>query len=170
MRTNHVKAKLAKGEVSLGAWLAIPSVTIARMMARQGFDWVVVDAEHGPQTPYLMSAMVATIADSGTCAPIVRVPQASVDWFKWSLDAGAWGIVVPMVNTAEEARQAVDWCKYPPTGNRSLGGAFAGYSFGTTDRNRYFQEINDQMLVIVQIESAQALQNLDAILSVPGVD
>src|SRR6266704_1763148 len=170
MRTNQVKEKLKRGEPALGAWLSLPGVPSARIMARLGFDWLVVDMEHTAHNPVLMADMVATIADAGTSAPIVRVPGNSVEWYKWSLDAGAWGIVVPMVNTSEEAQQAVSWSKYPPTGTRSIGGAFAAYSFGTTDRNRYFQEVNDQMLVIVQIESAQALQNLDAILSVPGVD
>src|SRR5437016_5973624 len=170
MRTNQVKEKLKRGEPALGAWLSLPSVPSARIMARLGFDWLVVDMEHSAQNPVLMADMVATIADAGTCAPIVRVPQASVNWFKWALDAGAWGVVVPMVNTREEAQQVVSWCKYPPVGTRSIGGAFAPYGFGTTDRDRYYQQANDQILVIVQIESPQALHNLDAILSVPGVD
>jgi 4-hydroxy-2-oxoheptanedioate aldolase len=170
LRTNHVKAKLKRGEPSLGAWLSIPSVPLARLMARQGFDWLLVDGEHGAQNPTMVADMVAAIADSGTCVPFVRVPRNGVEWFKWALDAGAWGVVVPMVNTREEAEQAVSWSKYPPLGTRSIGGIFAPYGFGVTDRAAYAQAVNDEIMVIVQVESAEALRNLDEILSVPGVD
>jgi 4-hydroxy-2-oxoheptanedioate aldolase len=114
--------------------------------------------------------MVASIADAGTSAPMVRVPTNSVEWFKWALDAGAWGVVVPMVNTREEAQCAVECAKYPPLGVRSIGGAFGPYGFGITDWSSYARAANDETMVIVQIESAQALQNLDDILSVPGID
>jgi 4-hydroxy-2-oxoheptanedioate aldolase len=170
MRTNQVKEKLKRGEPVLGAWLSLPSVPSARIMARLGFDWLVVDMEHSAQNPVLMGDMVATIADAGTCAPIVRVPTNSVEWFKWALDAGAWGVVVPMVNTREEAQRAVEFSKYPPLGARSIGGAFGPYGFGITDWPDYARTANDEIIVIVQIESALALENLDGILSAPGID
>lgn len=170
MRTNEVKEKLIRGEPALGAWLSFASVATARVMARLGFDWLVVDMEHSAQSPILMADMVATIADAGTCAPIVRVPSNSVEWFKWALDAGAWGVVVPMVNSRAEAQRAVEFSKYPPLGNRSIGGIFGPYGFGTTDWPRYAQVANDEIIMIIQIESAQALQNLDEILAVPGID
>ncbi len=170
MRTNQVKEKLKHGEPVLGAWLSLPSVPSARIMARLGFDWLVVDMEHSAQNPVLMGDMVATIADAGTCAPIVRVPTNSVEWFKWALDAGAWGVVVPMVNTREEAQRAVEFSKYPPLGARSIGGAFGPYGFGITDWPDYARTANNEIIVIVQIESALALENLGSILSVPGID
>src|SRR5438876_4907317 len=170
MRTNQVKEKLKRGEPALGAWLSLPSVPSARIMARLGFDWLVVDMEHSAQNPVLMADMVATIADAGTCAPIVRIPGNSVEWFKWALDAGAWGVVVPMVNTREEAQRAVEYAKYPPAGARSIGGAFGPYGFGITDWPEYARMANDEIIVIVQIESAQGLQHVDEILSVPGID
>lgn len=170
MRTNHVKAKLKQGEPTLGAWLSLPNVSAARIMARLGFDWLVVDMEHSAQNPALMAEMVATIADAGTCAPLVRVPGHGVEWFKWALDAGAWGIVVPMVGTREEAQRVIDYVKYPPSGSRSIGGAFGPYGFGITDWSEYAQTANEETLVAVQIESVQALENLDGILAVPGID
>ena len=170
MRTNAVKEKLKQGEPALGAWLSLPSIPSARIMARLGFDWLVVDMEHTAHNAVLMADMVATIADAGTCAPIVRVPTNSVEWYKWALDAGAWGVVVPMVNTREEAQRAVEHAKYPPVGTRSIGGAFGPYGFGITDWPSYAQTANDAILVAIQIESMQALQNLDEILSVPGID
>jgi 4-hydroxy-2-oxoheptanedioate aldolase len=170
MRTNQVKEKLQRGEPALGAWLSLPNVPSARIMARLGFDWLVVDMEHSAHNPVLMAEMVATIVDAGTCAPIVRVPANSVEWFKWALDAGAWGVVVPMVNTREEAQRAVEYAKYPPRGTRSIGGAFGPYGFGITDWPEYARAANDETLVIVQIESVPALQHLDDILSVAGID
>jgi 4-hydroxy-2-oxoheptanedioate aldolase len=170
MRTNQVKEKLKRGEPVLGAWLSLPSVPSARIMARLGFDWLVVDMEHSAQNPVLMADMVATIADAGTCAPFVRIPANGVEWFKWALDAGAWGIMVPMINTREEAQRVVEYAKYPPLGNRSIGGAFGPYGFGITDKSDYAQAANDEIIVTIQVESKQALENLDDILSVPGID
>jgi 4-hydroxy-2-oxoheptanedioate aldolase len=170
MRTNHVKEKLKRGEPALGGWLSLPSVFSARIMARLGFDWLSVDMEHSAQNPILVAEMIATIADAGTSAPFVRIPYNSVEWFKWVLDAGAWGVIVPMVNTREEAQRAVEWSRYPPVGMRSIGGIFGPYGFGVTDRPSYARAANNEILVIIQIESVQALQNLDEILSVPGID
>jgi 4-hydroxy-2-oxoheptanedioate aldolase len=170
MRTNNVKAKLKRGEVSAGGWLSIGNIATARLMSRIGFDWLTIDAEHTAQHPELMAAMVATVADSQVCAPFVRVPTNSVEWFKWALDAGAWGVIVPMVNTREEAERAVSWAKYPPQGTRSIGGVFAQYGFGTTNRSEYAANANDEIMVIIQIESPTALENLEEILSVPGID
>lgn len=170
MRTNHVKAKLKNGEPSIGAWLSLGSVNVARVMARLGFDWLTVDSEHTALNPTLMADIVATIADAHTAAPIVRIPNNSVEWYKWALDAGAWGIIVPMVNNREEAEKAVALCKYPPAGTRSLGGVFASYGFDTTSRVKYNAEANNEILVIVQIESAAGLANAEEICSVPGID
>lgn len=170
MRTNQVKAKLKQGEPALGAWLSLPDVSSARIMARLGFDWLVIDMEHSAHDATLMGAMVGAIADAGICAPFVRVPGHGVEWFKWALDAGAWGIVVPMVNTRAEAQRVIEYAKYPPFGLRSIGGVFGPYGFGIANWSEYAQTANDETLVAVQIESAQALENLDEILSVPGID
>jgi 2-keto-3-deoxy-L-rhamnonate aldolase RhmA len=170
MRTNHVKQKLKQGELALGAWLNFPGIATARVMAQLGFDWLVVDMEHSAQSATVMADIVATIADAGTCAPFVRVPNNSVEWFKWALDAGAWGVVVPMVNSREEVQRALDYSKYPPLGNRSIGGIFGPYGFGTTDWHDYSRIANNEIMIIVQIESAQALEHLDEILSVPVID
>src|SRR5437763_16871679 len=82
MRTNHVKQKLKQGELAVGAWLRFPGIVTARVMAQLGFDWLVVDIEHSAQSATLMADMVATIADAGTCAPLVRVTNNSVEWFQ----------------------------------------------------------------------------------------
>ncbi|GAC1397887.1 MAG: 4-hydroxy-2-oxoheptanedioate aldolase [Ktedonobacteraceae bacterium] len=171
MRTNHVKAKLRRGEASFGIWLNHSSPQQARLLARLGFDWLLIDAEHGAYNPTLMAEIIASIADAGTeCAPLVRVPHNTVEWFKWALDAGAWGVIVPMVNTVEEAQQAVSWAKYPPVGTRSIGSVFAPLAFDTPDWPSYARIANDEILVVLQIESMQGLRNIDAIVGIPGVD
>ena len=121
MSVNHIKQKLSRGEPSIGAWLSLPDRASASVMARLGFDWLLVDMEHTAHNPVLMAVLVAAIASAGNCAPFVRVPKNSVEWFKWALDAGAWGIIVPMVNTRAEAEAAVECMKFPPVGMRSMG-------------------------------------------------
>lgn len=170
MRKNHVKERLQGGSASLGAWLALPSVAVARLLAHAGFDWLVIDMEHSPLDPGLMTQMVAAIASGPACAPLVRVPACRAEWFKWALDAGAWGVVVPMVGTHADAAAAVQAVRYPPQGARSIGGAFAPYSFGLRNQQEYLAIANEEILLIVQIESTEALANLDAIFSVPGID
>src|SRR5260221_9180079 len=160
MRTNQVKEKLKRGEPVLGAWLSLPSVPSARIMARLGFDWLVVDMEHSAQNPVLMADMVATIADAGTCAPIVRIPGNSVEWFKWALDAGAWGIVVPMVNTREEAQRVVEYAKYPPPGSRSIGGGFGAWGVGLPKGPNYARAGKEENLLGAQVEGEQALEEV----------
>lgn len=170
MRSNHVKALLRDGKPAYGVWMNMPSVPTARILGRAGFDWITVDAEHAHGDLATLAATVAAIADAGVSAPLVRLPANSVEWFKWALDAGAWGVIVPMVNSRAEAEQAVAWSKYPPAGIRSFGGAYGQFGMGTTDVLEYFRGANEQILVAVQIESAPALEDLDGIIGVPGVD
>jgi 4-hydroxy-2-oxoheptanedioate aldolase len=169
MRTNHVKTALRQGHASCGGWLALPSIPVARFMARLGFQWLAIDMEHGALDVPTMAQMVAAVAETGTCAPLVRVPDQQAAWIKWALDAGAWGIIVPMVGTRADAEQVVRLTRYPPAGIRSFGGAFAHHTFAAT-RAAYGAAANDEILLVVQIESTTALANLDDILSVPGID
>ncbi|HEX2909605.1 MAG TPA: aldolase/citrate lyase family protein [Chloroflexia bacterium] len=169
MRTNHIKAALARGETVFGAWLSLPSVFTTRLIARHGFDWLMVDMEHGPIDFTIMAQMVGVIADSGGPAPFVRVPSNSVENIKRVLDSGAWGVLVPMVNSRAEAEAVVMASKYPPQGGRSLGGPFGPLGFGTT-RPAYAEKANDEIMVCIQIESAEAVENCEEIISTPGID
>ena len=141
MRTNHLKALLRDGKPIYGGWMSLPGVQQARILGRSGLDWIVVDAEHSHPDLSTLALMIAAIADAGQSAPLVRLPTNSVEWFKWALDAGAWGVVVPMVNSRAEAEQAVSWSKYPPEGLRSYGGAYAPFSMDT-DPAEYFRSVN----------------------------
>ena len=168
MRMNHVRSRLAAGEPSIGTWLALPSPEAAEFISELDFDWLVVDTEHNPIDITTLSRMFAAMRPSGV-APMVRIPWNSPENVKRVLDAGAWGIVFPMVNSREEAERAVEAARYYPQGNRSVGSGRHGMSFGTTAKN-YYENANDQVLVVVQIEHIQGVENVDEILSVPGVD
>ena len=168
MKQNPVKAALAAGEPQVGTWLSFGNVFSARLMARVGFPWLTVDLEHSPSTGRRPSLMFAAIADSG-CVPLARVPRGDHDLIKRVLDGGAMGIVVPMIDTVEEARLAIAAAKYPPTGNRSIGGSIPALNFQAT-AGEYYQHANDNILVVLQTESPQGVDNADEIYSLPGVD
>jgi 4-hydroxy-2-oxoheptanedioate aldolase len=168
MRGNHVRRRLKAGEPSIGTWLSLPSPEAAEYVSRVGFDWLVVDAEHNPVDIRSLAQMFGAMAATST-APMVRIPWNSGENFKRVLDAGAWGVVVPMVKTREEAEAAVEAARYYPEGDRSVGGGRHAMSFGTTAEH-YFRHANNEILLVLQIEHIRGVENADAILSVPGVD
>ena len=168
MRTNPVKRKLQAGEPTFGTWLSRGDLYATRVLARLGFDWLTLDLEHSAIDWSQATMIFGAIADAG-CVPLARVPQGSHDYIKRVLDAGAWGIVVPMVNTVEQARVAIAAAKYPPVGNRSLGGGMHNINFDAT-AGEYFSHANDEILVVLQTESPQGVDNAREIYSLPGVD
>ncbi len=165
MRPNHVLQSWRRGGQAIGAWLGDPSGHAAEAMAHIGFDWLCVDMQHGIVDYADMVGMLRAISTTET-VPFVRVPWNDPPTIMKALDAGAYGVVVPLVNTKAEAEQAVWSCKYPPSGGRSFGPARAGMYGGAN----YPAEANDEIAVICMIETAEALANLDEILSVDGVD
>ena len=165
MQENAVKAKWGRGEVTFGGWLSIPSSFSAEVMAYRGFDWLCLDLQHGVIDYQVAVTMLQAISATDT-VPIVRVPDASFGFINKMLDAGAMGIIVPLINTAEEARAVVAACRYFPDGSRSIGPTRVSVSAGP----EYAQRANAEVACIPMIETKQALGNLDAILSVPGVD
>jgi 4-hydroxy-2-oxoheptanedioate aldolase len=168
MRANPVKRKLKAGQHSVGTWLSLGSITAARFLARAGFDWLTVDMEHSLVGWETTTHMFGSIADAG-CTALARVPANRHDHIKRALDNGANGIVVPMVNSKAEAEAAVAAMKYPPVGNRSVGGSVHALNFGTTALD-YYNHANEELLVVLQCEHIQAVENADAIFSVPGID
>jgi 4-hydroxy-2-oxoheptanedioate aldolase len=168
MRPNAVKAALKAGQPAVGTWLSLGSITAARFMARAGFAWLTVDIEHSLVDWETATHMFASTAEAG-CVALARVPSNRHDHIKRVLDNGAQGIVVPMVNSREEAQAAVAACLYPPYGNRSVGGSVHALNFGATAPD-YFARANDELLIVLQCEHIQAVDNADAIFSVPGID
>ncbi|HYG78287.1 MAG TPA: aldolase/citrate lyase family protein [Planctomycetota bacterium] len=168
MRKNHVRAKLKRGEVSLGTWLSLPDPVAARLMARVGFDWLTVDLEHTPTNFETAALSFAATASEGP-APLARVPWNTGENIKRVLDNGAWGIIVPMVNSAAEARAAVEAARYAPKGMRSVGGQLHAISFNT-DPGTYYQAANEEILVVVMAEHVIGIEALEEIAKVPGID
>jgi 4-hydroxy-2-oxoheptanedioate aldolase len=168
MRINKAKAKLRRGQPTIGTWLSLGHLHAARILARCGFDWLTLDVEHSPYDWREIASVVAAVADAG-CVPLIRVPEGSHSYIKRALDAGAYGIVVPMVDTVEQAKHAIAAAKYPPEGNRSVGGGMGNLNFDCSSAE-YYQQANDQILVVLQTESPTGVKNAEAIYSLPGCD
>jgi 4-hydroxy-2-oxoheptanedioate aldolase len=137
-------------------------------MARSGFDWLTVDIEHSLVDIATASHMLGAIADAG-CTALARVPSNRHDHIKRVLDNGAMGVIVPMVNSRQEAEDAVAACLYPPRGTRSVGGQTHALNFGAT-AGEYFARADDELLIVLQCEHRQAVERADEIFAVPGID
>jgi|SRR5436190_4550841 len=168
MKTNHVRAKLKQGQASIGTWLTLPDPVAARLLTRVGFDWLTVELEHTP-TNFETAATIFAIVSAAGSVPLARVPWNTGENIKRVLDTGAWGIVVPMVNSRAEAEAAVAAARYAPHGNRSIGGQLHAVNF-ETDPATYYQRANDEILVVLMAEHVKAIEAADEILSVPGID
>jgi 4-hydroxy-2-oxoheptanedioate aldolase len=168
MRPNPVKRALKAGKPSVGTWLSLASITASRFMARSGFDWLRVDIEHSLCDWETAAHIFASVADAG-CVALARVPANRHDHIKRVLDNGAMGVVVPMVNSRQEAEDAVAAMLYPPRGTRSVGGNVHALNFAATP-SEYFSKANDELLVVLQCEHIKAVEDADAIFSVPGID
>ncbi len=165
MRENRLKELWAQGRPALGGWLGIPSSTSAEMMAHAGFDWLCVDMQHGAIDYQVAVTMLQAISTTET-VPIVRVPWNEPGIIMKVLDAGAYGVIIPMVNSRSEAEAAAAACRYAPDGIRSYGPARAVLYAGPD----YFSRANDTVLCIPMIETREAVANVDEIVGTPGVD
>jgi 4-hydroxy-2-oxoheptanedioate aldolase len=168
MRPNRVKRLLKDGKPAVGTWLSLGNVTAARFLARSGLDWLTVDIEHSLVGMETAAHILGAVADAG-CTALARVPSNRHDHIKRVLDNGGHGVVVPMVNTPTEAREAVAACLYPPRGTRSVGGSVHALNFAATPAD-YYAQADDQLLVVLQCEHIDAVRNFDAVYSGGGVD
>ncbi|MDX9957396.1 MAG: aldolase/citrate lyase family protein [Spirochaetia bacterium] len=164
---NNTKTSLLAGKTCYGTFQSIASSTVSEILAHRGFDWILVDMEHGAMDLETAGDMLAAI-DRGGPTPLVRVQWNDQAAIKRVLDAGALGVMIPMVNTEEEARMAVSYCKYAPAGVRGLGAGRASL-FGVR-LAEYMGVANDQVMVMIQAEHKDAVRNIEAILAVPGID
>jgi len=160
------KARLKKKELLVGTVLGISSPEVAEIISEVGFDWVWIDMEHAAID--LVQAQIMTQALRPGCAAIVRVPWNDSVWIKKTLDIGCDGVIIPLINTAEEARAAVQACKYPSEGIRSLGLARAS-KYGM-EFQEYMQNANEEISIILQIEHIEGVNNVEAIINTPGID
>lgn len=169
MEPNQVKAKLKRGEVALGSFLYIPSAKLAELVALSGFDFMVIDQEHGPITIESAEPMVLACELAG-CTPMVRVPYLQSHAILQALDIGAMGIHVPNISRVEDARTAASMAKYAPLGSRGLAAVRAA-RYGLREKlSDYCRTANEEVLVVIHIEDLEAIRNLDELLSVEGVD
>ena len=165
MRENRLRTLWNAGQAAVNGWLAIPNGFSAETMAHQGWDTLTIDLQHGVVDYQAMVGMLQAISTTPT-VPIVRVPWLEPGVLMKTLDAGAYRVICPMVNTREDAQKLVAWTHYAPRGTRSFGPVRA-LLYGGAD---YPQHANDTIVTFAMIETAQALDNLDAILSVEGLD
>ena len=165
MAANALKQRLLANEPCYGAWLNVPNSFVAEIVGHQGFDYVCIDLQHGMIDYPAATEMLLAIHAAGS-TPVVRVPSNDLGAINRVLDAGAMGIIVPLVEGLEDARRAVRACRYPPDGARSFGPNRAAYAAGPD----YFATANDEVLCIPMIETRGALDAIDAIVAEPGVD
>lgn len=164
----YLRQRALRGELLAGTWLNLGSSLTAEMAGRAGFDWVLVDMEHGAGDQHSLVHQLQAL-DTTNAAGVVRIAWNEAPRFKRVLDQGASGIMVPYVNTAEAARQAVAAMRYPPQGVRGVARSNRAAGFGQ-DFAAYFAEANENLLTVVQIETAEAIANVEEIAAVEGVD
>lgn len=166
--TNRLKQRLAAGENLFGCWLSLADANAAEIMGTAGFDWLCIDGEHAPNDIRSIRDQLATL-QTGASDVIVRVPVGETWIIKQVLDVGAQSVLVPMVESGDQARDLVRACTYPPAGNRGVGASSARATrFGSVAD--YITTANDQICLIVQVESRAGHAALDDILSVEGLD
>jgi 4-hydroxy-2-oxoheptanedioate aldolase len=167
---NPARERLERGEVSLGLGIRLSrSVDIAKILKTSDYDWLFLDLEHGTMS-IDAAAQIATAALDAGIAPLARVPNGEYSIATRLLDNGALGIVVPHVDTAEEAREVVQKLKYPPVGHRSMGGTGPHYGLRSASTGDVAAALNAANLTVVMLETPTAIENADAIAAVPGVD
>ena len=165
MRPNRLREMWQRGDAAVNGWLQIPHGFAAEIMAAQGWDSLTVDMQHGP-VGYDTALTLLQAFSSSEATPLARVPWNEPGIIMKMLDAGAYGIICPMINTPEEAKRFVGACRYPPRGYRSFGPTRVSYYAGAD----YAAHANDTVIALAMIETAQAIANLDEILDTPGLD
>ena len=167
MLARKIKEKIRNGEASIGSWMSMAHTSIAEILAMAGYDWVVIETEHTAIDVSEVMRLIMAIEQRGSI-PLVRLAWNDPIQAKAVLDAGAAGVLVPSVNTKEDARLAVGMTKYPPLGFRGVGLARA-HGYGTTF-GEYISNANSDTLLMLQIEHIDAVNNIDEILSIEGID
>lgn len=165
---NRLKRQVQAGKRTVGAWLQIASPITAEIMSRAGFDWLIVDLEHGPGDILTLVSQLQAMNGSGV-TPLVRAPWNDFIMIKRILDAGAAGLLVPYVNTRAEAEAAVRACRYPPKGIRGIAASPRAAGFGQNPSD-YLPYANSEIFIMTAVETSEAISHLDEILKADGVD
>ncbi|MBU0798679.1 MAG: HpcH/HpaI aldolase/citrate lyase family protein [Alphaproteobacteria bacterium] len=165
---NDFKKALHGGKLQIGFWSALCSPMVADILSEAGYDWLVLDAEHSPNDPVDLMQQLMAMEHQSTTMPVVRVPWNDQVFIKRVLDVGARTILVPMIETAEEARAAVAASRYPPQGMRGVAGSMRASRYGRI--KNYHKKANAEICVLLQVETKPGLDALDEIAAVEGVD
>jgi 2-keto-3-deoxy-L-rhamnonate aldolase RhmA len=164
---NRLKSLMRQEQPAIGCWVGFADPYSVELMGDLGFDWLLIDTEHIPLDRQSLRTILMSLKGSSSTA-VVRLPSNSRDHYQTALDLGAQGVVVPMVNSREEAAQAVDYCRYPPVGTRGFSPTRASRYF--QDLENYAREANDQVALIVQVETPQSVENIGEIVTMDQVD
>lgn len=165
-----LKAKVKDGGLVIGTMISeVRNPNLAYLLAECGFDFFIIDNEHGAYSPETISNMIAAARGAGISI-VVRIPEIRREAIMKPLDSGATGLLVPMVDTAEQAEEIMTFAKYPPMGNRGVALSRAHSSYGQPDAVEYLEQANRKTFIAVQAESPRAIENLDSIATTPGVD
>lgn len=164
-----LKAKLKNNELTIGSWITIGHTSVIEVLANAGFDWLTIDMEHTSIDYSTAQVLISTIQSNGMAA-LVRVSKNDEVYIKRVLDAGADGVIVPMINNADDAKKAVEYVKYPPEGKRGVG-LYRAQKFGLNNGfENYKKWLTDHVVVIAQIEHFEAVDNIEKIISTHGID
>jgi 4-hydroxy-2-oxoheptanedioate aldolase len=164
-----IKAALKQGQLLIGSFFRLPSPDLVEIFGEAGFDFIIIDQEHGPVSPETTSNLVRA-CDLVEMAAVVRIPDNLPWFFQLALDVGALGVQVPQVRTVSDAERAVQASKFAPVGSRGVCRNVRAARYSARDRYAYLEGANRDTLVVIQIESKAGVENLEGILSVPGID
>jgi 2-dehydro-3-deoxyglucarate aldolase len=169
MKNTLLKKKLLNNELTIGSWVTIGHPSIVEVFSSAGFDWLTIDLEHTTIDYSIAQVLISTIQANNMSA-LVRVSKNDEVYIKRVLDAGADGVIVPMVNNAADAKKAVEYVKYPPVGKRGVG-LYRAQQYGLNNGfNNYKKWLNESAVVIAQIEHIEAVNNIEEIIATPGID
>ncbi len=169
MQNTTLKSKLKNNELTIGSWVTIGHPSVIEVLAQAGFDWLTIDMEHTTIDYSMAQTLISTI-QSNNMAALVRVSKNDEVYIKRVLDAGADGVIVPMVNSTQDARKAVEYVKYPPEGKRGVG-LYRAQKFGLNNGfESYKKWLAESSVIIAQIEHIDAVNNIEEIIATPGID
>lgn len=164
----NLKQRIQSGETALGCWINMGSLVSTEIVGRAGFDWLLIDLEHGAGDDTIMYQQLQVLESTGAIA-IVRTDELSRNKVQHILDAGAGGIMFPQIQRADEADQAVQLMYYPPRGTRGMAKSVRAHAFGRNSPD-YISNLEKNLICVIQIETVQAVKDIDAIAATPGVD
>jgi len=169
IKRNRVKSTIKQGGVVYGVLVALPSPILIEMSAFAGFDFVIIDQEHGAISPETLENMIRAAEATGIC-PLVRIRDSQPESILAALDRGAQGIVVPHMKDPEQASEVAQACRFHPKGNRGMSAAGRSSGFGTLPPTQFFETANDEIILMPMIEDQEGVEEIDQILTVEGID